>query len=72
MGDVLYRLSQPESAAKQWQRAKDRLDQSQSSREDLKNLRLQLLQKLHQQQNGQPVDVAPTATTPAASTQARK
>jgi hypothetical protein len=76
MGDVLYRLSRKVDAAKQWQRAQQRLgepDQAGSEREDLKKLRLQLMQKLRQQEKGQPVDVAPTAaeSTPA-STQAKK
>ncbi|HEU4598260.1 MAG TPA: tetratricopeptide repeat protein, partial [Solirubrobacterales bacterium] len=75
MGDVLYRLSRKPEAAKQWQRAQQRLgepDQANSEREDLKKLRLQLMQKLRQQEKGQPVDVAPTAadSTPA-STQAK-
>jgi tetratricopeptide (TPR) repeat protein len=75
MGDVLYRLSRKADAAKQWQRAQQRLgepDQANSEREDLKKLRLQLMQKLRQQEKGQPVEVAPTAadSTPA-STQAK-
>jgi tetratricopeptide (TPR) repeat protein len=65
MGDVLYRLSQSSDAVKQWKRAQERLDQIFSEREDLKKLRLQLIQKLQQQQNGKPVEVAPTAVTQA-------
>lgn len=71
MGDVLYRLGQASDAVKQWKRARERLDETRSSREDLKTLRLQLLQKLQQQEKGQPVDVAPTADTPAGGTQAK-
>jgi tetratricopeptide (TPR) repeat protein len=69
MGDVLYRLSHGGEAVKQWKRAQERLDQVDSEREDLKKLRLQLMQKLRQQEKGQPVEVAPTAAEPA---QARK
>ncbi len=68
MGDVLYRLSQGPEAVKQWKRAQERLEQVSSQREDLKKLRLQLMQKLRQQEKGQPVDVAPTAE----AAQARK
>ena len=71
MGDVLYRLNQPDAAVKQWKRAQDRLDQVNATREDLKKLRLQLIQKLSQQQQGKPVEVAPVAESPPASTQAK-
>jgi tetratricopeptide (TPR) repeat protein len=65
MGDVFYRLSQSGDAVKQWKRAQERLDQTLSEREDLKKLRLQLMEKLRQQERGQPVEVAPTAVTQA-------
>jgi len=68
MGDVLYRLSQNEQAAAHWRRAQARLDQVDAEREDLKKLRLQLMQKLRQLEKGQPVEVAPTAE---AATQAK-
>lgn len=71
MGDALYRLSQSTDAAKQWRRAQQRLDETQSSREDLKNLRLQLMEKLRQQERGKPVDVAPTAVPIEPATQAK-
>ena len=71
MGDVLYRLSKNDQAAKQWKRAQDRLDQVDSEREDLKKLRLQLMQKLRQQEKGQPVEVAPIADATAAAPQAK-
>jgi hypothetical protein len=61
MGDVLYRLSKQDQALKQWKRAEERLKQMVSDREDLKKLRLQLMQKVRQQEQGQPVEVAPTA-----------
>lgn len=71
MGDVLYRLNHPDLAAAQWKRAQQRLEEIESSREDLKKLRLQLMQKLRQYQNNQPVDVAPTAHENKAATQAK-
>ncbi len=63
MGDVLYRLSQVEGAVKQWKRALQRLDEVPVTREDLKKLRLLLMQKLRQRDQGQPVEVAPVAET---------
>jgi tetratricopeptide (TPR) repeat protein len=72
MGDVLYRLSRNDQAVRQWKRAQERLEQVDSEREDLKKLRLQLMQKLRQQEKGQPVDVAPTADQAAPSTQQAK
>jgi tetratricopeptide (TPR) repeat protein len=71
MGDVLYRLSKNDQAAKQWKRAQDRLEQVDSEREDLKKLRLQLMQKLRQQEKGQPVEVAPIADATATGPQAK-
>jgi tetratricopeptide (TPR) repeat protein len=71
MGDVLYRLSKNDQAVKQWKRAQDRLDQVDSDREDLKKLRLQLMQKLRQQEKGQPVEVAPVADATASGPQAK-
>jgi tetratricopeptide (TPR) repeat protein len=71
MGDVLYRLSKNDQAARQWKRAQDRLDQVDSEREDLKKLRLQLMQKLRQQEKGQPVEVAPIADATASGPQAK-
>jgi tetratricopeptide (TPR) repeat protein len=71
MGDVLYRLNQPADAVKHWKRAQERLEQLNSARDDLKKLRLQLVQKLNQQNQGKPVDVAPVAEPKPASTQAK-
>jgi tetratricopeptide (TPR) repeat protein len=71
MGDVLYRLTRPDDAVKQWKRASQRLEQIVSDRDDLKKLRLQLMQKLEQQKRGQPVNVAPTAEPATPSTQAK-
>ena len=61
MGDVLYRLSEADGAVRYWKRAKARLDETRSTRDDLKKLRLQLMQKLRQHEQGRTVDVAPLA-----------
>jgi tetratricopeptide (TPR) repeat protein len=63
LGDVLYRLHLPSEAASQWQRSLKRLDDVDQERDDLKPLREQLEQKLKQQQQGKPVDVAPLMET---------
>jgi len=64
LGDALYRLSEKIEASKQWQRSLERLGETDpAERDDLKELRLQLRQKLQQDQKGQPVTVAPIATT---------
>ena len=64
LGDALYRLSEKIEAAKQWQRSLQRLGETDpAERDDLKQLRLQLRQKLQQDQKGQPVTVAPVAST---------
>jgi len=60
LGDVLYRLGQRDQAIKQWKRSEQRLGQTISEREDLKQLKLQLQQKLKQAESNQPVTVAPT------------
>jgi tetratricopeptide (TPR) repeat protein len=62
LGDVLYRLNQPQAAVKTWKLSLNRLDDSGPNREDLKTLKLQLRQKIKQQESGQPVNVAPVAT----------
>lgn len=59
LGDTLYRLHEPNQAAAQWQRSLHRIDEADSPRDELKNLRGQLKQKLKQQEQGRPVDVAP-------------
>lgn len=72
LGDVLYRLNQPEAAVKQWKRSLQRLEESNMEREDLKELRQTLLTKLKQREQGQPVNVAPVAEMPKKSTQAKR
>jgi tetratricopeptide (TPR) repeat protein len=62
MGDVLYRLNDRDAAARFWERSHKRLgapDLANSSREDLKPLRLQLQNKQRQLKAGDPVTVAP-------------
>ncbi len=66
LGDTLYRLDKKSDAATQWKRAADRIpkDLADDSRDDLKQLRLQLQQKLKQSEAGQPVSVSPVADEP--------
>jgi predicted Zn-dependent protease len=72
LGDVLYRLDRPQDAAQQWKRSLKRVEESSRQREDLKQLRQQLLSKLQQQEKGAPVDVAPVVEMPKQSTQAKQ
>jgi tetratricopeptide (TPR) repeat protein len=65
LGDTLYRLDQPQEAVKQWKRSLKRVEESGDTRDDLKDLRLQLMNKLQQQEKGRPVDVAPVIETAA-------
>jgi tetratricopeptide (TPR) repeat protein len=60
LGDVLYRLGNRDQAIKQWKRSEQRLKETVSDRDDLKQLKLQLQQKLKQAEANQPVTVAPT------------
>lgn len=62
-GDVLWRLGEWNAAVKQWQRSLDRLDQEDGDREDLKQLRLELITKLDAQRQGRTVDPAPLGAT---------
>jgi len=71
LGDALYRLHQPAEAIQQWQRCLDRLADT-PQREELKTLRLKLQQKLKQAQNGEAVDVAPTADPAGQPAQAKE
>jgi Tfp pilus assembly protein PilF len=64
LGDALYRLGRHDDAVKQWKRSQQRLTQMENSeRDDLKQLRLQLQQKIRQADSGQPVNVAPIVET---------
>jgi tetratricopeptide (TPR) repeat protein len=61
LGDVLYRLNQQNAAVKTWKLSLNRVDDAGPNREDLKSLKLQLRQKIKQQEAGQPASVAPIA-----------
>ena len=71
LGDTMYRLELPAEAVRQWKRSLKRLGEPGAEREDLKDLRQQLLAKIKQQEQGQPVKVAPVAEMPKTSTQAK-
>jgi Tfp pilus assembly protein PilF len=70
LGDTLYRLSAKEKATAQWKRSQERMTRhggvaGGDERDDLRQLRLQLQQKIKQAEAGQPASVAPTAEEPA-------
>jgi tetratricopeptide (TPR) repeat protein len=66
LGDDQYRLGDKEAASKSWKQAGDRLLAAGDSRDDLKGLQQQLLQKQQELDAGRPVNVAPS-TQPAAT-----
>ena len=68
LGDTLYRLGDKEQAARQWRQASQRLAElhDEDGRLELKELRVQLLQKQQQLEAGRPVTVAPIAEPQAA------
>jgi predicted Zn-dependent protease len=74
LGDTLYRLTETAKATAQWKRSQERMGRDAGGgggaggddRDDLRQLRLQLQQKIKQAEAGQPVTVAPTAEEPAA------
>ena len=59
-GDVLYRLGEHDAAASDWKKAAQKIADAKDGREDLRDLRLQLLEKQKQLSAGKPVTVAPT------------
>ncbi len=60
MGDALYRLGRTDEAGREWRRSLDRLDDvGAATRDDLKQLKLQLLQKIKQGEEHKPINVAP-------------
>ena len=68
LGDTEYRLNEPAEASKTWKRSQDRIAQSNAAgddRDELKQLRLELQEKLKQLESGAPVSVAPTGDEPA-------
>ena len=67
LGDVMYRLNDPASAGRFWERCQRRLaalGDAAAERDDLKPLKLQIQQKRRQLQAGQPVAVAPVVEEP--------
>jgi len=67
LGDTLYRMSLPKEADAQWRRAFSRLSELNTDREELRTLRIQLVNKLRAMEKGQAVEVAPVVEeTPAA------
>jgi len=74
LGDVQYRLNDPKKALQTWKRAEERLSETRSERDDLRQLRLVLRQKIPAAEKGQPVSVAPVAveTTPRQTDRAPK
>jgi len=61
LGDVLYRLDRKDEALKVWKRAQERLNQTESNRADIQQLRLVLQQKIPTAERGLPITVAPLA-----------
>ncbi len=68
LGDTLYRLTRADDAKQTWQQSLKGLGDRPTTRDDLKQLRLQLLQKIRQVEAKRPVDVAPALSTSVAST----
>jgi tetratricopeptide (TPR) repeat protein len=58
LGDTLYRLAKPDDAQKIWQRSLAGLGDQLAGRDDLKQLRLQLLQKIKQVSAKKPVSLS--------------
>jgi tetratricopeptide (TPR) repeat protein len=58
LGDTLYRLSKTDDARQTWQRSLQGLGDGDADRADMRQLRLQLLQKIKQAEAKKPVDVA--------------
>src|SRR5437763_17150804 len=58
-GDVLYRLGERDAAASDWKKAAKKIADAKNGRDDLRDLRLQLLEKQKQLSAGQTVKVAP-------------
>jgi tetratricopeptide (TPR) repeat protein len=72
LGDVLYRLHDNAEAQQQWKQSLAKLGEiDPKERDDIKNLRLQLNQKLKQAHAGEPVSVAPIVEEPATPKQAK-
>ncbi|HEV7299051.1 MAG TPA: tetratricopeptide repeat protein [Tepidisphaeraceae bacterium] len=61
LGDAFYRQQEKDDATATWKRSLERINEDDSTRADLQELKLRLLQKLKQAEAGQAVNVAPTA-----------
>jgi predicted Zn-dependent protease len=72
LADTLYRLHQTADAAKLWQRSLKGIGEDEPDRDDLKQLRLQLREKIKAVEANKPVDVAPTVESAAATVQAKQ
>lgn len=71
LGDTLYRMSRFDEANQQWQRSLKGIGEGEPARSDLRQLRLQLIQKLKESEGNKPVDVAPVVES-ASTVQAKK
>ncbi len=71
LGDALYRANRKDDALTHWTRACERLEKVGTTRDDLKQLKLQLNAKMKQAKEGSPVNVAPVIQTPASQNQAK-
>jgi predicted Zn-dependent protease len=67
LGDTLYRLSLSADAAREWQRSLKGIGEGEPDRIDLRQLRLQLLQKLKESEAHTPVEVAPVVESGTAA-----
>ncbi len=70
LGDAQYRLHHTEDAAKNWKQSLDRLGATEDVREESRQLKLQLMDKIKQLDQGNPVKVAPVAKTSTQPTEA--
>jgi tetratricopeptide (TPR) repeat protein len=61
LGDTLYRLTKTNDAKQAWQRSLAGIGGQETSREDLRQLRLQLMEKIKQVDAKKPIDVPPSS-----------
>jgi tetratricopeptide (TPR) repeat protein len=75
LGDTLYRLNENKLAQQRWQSAMDRIvamaQTGMPVRDEVMKLRLVLIGKIKQAEQGKPITVAPTAAQEAAKEQAK-
>ncbi|HSV13717.1 MAG TPA: tetratricopeptide repeat protein, partial [Tepidisphaeraceae bacterium] len=72
LADTLYRLSQNADATKLWQRSLKGIGEGEPDRDDLKQLRIQLIQKIKDAEANKPVEVAPTVEGTTSTAQAKQ